>query len=133
MRRTLSRLPLALTIGLLATGGSPDTPTPTTLTLSADRGREIEDRDDDDDHAPVTYAVIGDVPYGTAAVAAFPTLVGAINNDPAVSRVIHVGDIKGGSDLCSDLSGMARQGVGVGTLSLGARRVVRKRGPMSGW
>ena len=100
MRRTLSRLPLALTIGLLATGGSPDTPTPTTPTLSADRGREIEDRDDDD--------------------------------DPAVSRVIHVGDIKGGSDLCSDLSGMARQGVGVGTLSLGARRVVRKRGPMSG-
>ena len=60
MRRTLSRLPLALTIGLLATGCSPDTPTPTTPTLSADRGREIEDRDDDDDHAPVTYAVIGD-------------------------------------------------------------------------
>ena len=101
MRRTVSRLPLALTFGLLTTGCSPDTPTPTTPTLSADRGREIEDHDDDD-HAAVTYAVIGDVPYGTAAVVAFPTLVGAINNDPAVSRVIHVGDIKGGSDLCSD-------------------------------
>jgi hypothetical protein len=50
----------------------------------------------------VTYAVIGDVPYGGAARTIFPTLIGAINGDPAVQRVVHVGDIKSGSTTCDD-------------------------------
>jgi hypothetical protein len=52
--------------------------------------------------APATLAIIGDTPYGDAQVANFPNDVAAINADPAVSRVVHVGDIKNGSSVCSD-------------------------------
>lgn len=51
---------------------------------------------------PLTLAVIGDTPYGAAQVEAFPTLVDAVNRDPKVGAVVHVGDIKNGSSLCSD-------------------------------
>ena len=47
-------------------------------------------------------AVIGDVPYGADADAAFPSLVDAINADPKVRLVVHVGDIKSGSTVCAD-------------------------------
>jgi hypothetical protein len=50
---------------------------------------------------PLDVAVIGDVPYGSDALAQFPTLVGAINADPKVRLVVHVGDIKSGSTECS--------------------------------
>ncbi|MGZ4465708.1 MAG: metallophosphoesterase [Blastococcus sp.] len=49
-----------------------------------------------------SFAVIGDVPYGDAQVAAFPGWIRQINADPAVRSVVHVGDIKNGSSLCSD-------------------------------
>ncbi|HEX6391420.1 MAG TPA: hypothetical protein VFZ89_18290 [Solirubrobacteraceae bacterium] len=49
-----------------------------------------------------TIAVIGDTPYGAQQVASFPGDVEAINADPAVERVIHLGDIKSGSTVCSD-------------------------------
>lgn len=52
--------------------------------------------------APLDLAVIGDVPYGDAALAQFPTLVASINQDPKVRTVIHIGDIKSGSTECSD-------------------------------
>jgi hypothetical protein len=48
-----------------------------------------------------TYAVIGDTPYGSAQVTNFPNDVADINADPAVTRVIHLGDIKNGSSLCT--------------------------------
>lgn len=48
----------------------------------------------------LTMAVIGDVPYGDAQVAEFRTDVAEINADPAVERVIHLGDIKNGSSRC---------------------------------
>jgi len=51
---------------------------------------------------PLTIAVIGDVPYGTAQEAAFGELIGAVNADPKVRIVAHVGDIKSGSTTCSD-------------------------------
>ncbi|MGI8686035.1 MAG: metallophosphoesterase [Acidimicrobiales bacterium] len=51
---------------------------------------------------PVTVAVIGDVPYGTAQEATFGDLIGAVNDDPKVRAVIHVGDIKSGSTTCTD-------------------------------
>ena len=51
---------------------------------------------------PATLAIIGDTPYGTAEIANFPNDVQAINNDPAVSRVVHLGDIKNGSTQCTD-------------------------------
>jgi hypothetical protein len=49
-----------------------------------------------------TLAIIGDTPYGSAQLANFPNDVQAINSDPAVSRVVHLGDIKSGSTVCSD-------------------------------
>jgi hypothetical protein len=47
--------------------------------------------------------VIGDFPYGPVKRAELPRLVDLINADPAVERVIHLGDIKAGSNSdCSD-------------------------------
>ncbi|MES2306359.1 MAG: metallophosphoesterase [Gemmatimonadota bacterium] len=51
---------------------------------------------------PLDIAVIGDTPYGTAAIALFPAMVDAINSDPKVREVVHVGDFKSGSELCTD-------------------------------
>jgi len=56
----------------------------------------------DQSATPLDIAVIGDVPYGDAARAEFPSFIDAINADPKVRLVVHVGDIKSGSDLCSD-------------------------------
>ena len=47
-------------------------------------------------------AIIGDTPYSAAQITNFPNDVQAINNDPAVSRVVHLGDIKSGSTQCTD-------------------------------
>jgi hypothetical protein len=52
--------------------------------------------------APFTFAVLGDIPYGDAQIARFPKVVDQINDDPAVSFVDHLGDIKSGSSVCSD-------------------------------
>lgn len=51
---------------------------------------------------PTTLAIIGDAPYGPAKLAEFPTLVNLINQDPVVRTVVHLGDIKNGSSVCSD-------------------------------
>jgi hypothetical protein len=48
----------------------------------------------------LTLAVIGDTPYTSAQVTAFPGLIGDVNADRQVRRVIHVGDIKSGSSRC---------------------------------
>jgi hypothetical protein len=50
---------------------------------------------------PVTYAVIGDTPYGSAQVANFPNDVAEINADPQVELTMHLGDIKSGSTECT--------------------------------
>jgi hypothetical protein len=50
----------------------------------------------------ITYAIIGDTPYGAAQLAEFPRLVSAINADPDVGLAVHLGDIKDGSSLCTD-------------------------------
>ena len=49
----------------------------------------------------VTYAVIGDTPYGTPQLENFPNDVAEINADPQASLVIHLGDIKNGSSQCT--------------------------------
>jgi hypothetical protein len=49
-----------------------------------------------------TFAVIGDIPYGADEIAKFPAVVAQINADPAVSLVVHLGDIKSGSSTCDD-------------------------------
>ena len=51
---------------------------------------------------PYTFAVVGDIPYGDAQIARFPSVVQQIDADPAVQWVDHLGDIKSGSSVCSD-------------------------------
>jgi hypothetical protein len=55
-----------------------------------------------DDHAAkrVTYAIIGDTPYGQPQIDNFPNDIAEINADPNVRMVIHLGDIKNGSSRC---------------------------------
>ena len=50
----------------------------------------------------VTYAIIGDTPYGALQLADFPRLASALNTDPDVELTVHLGDIKDGASLCSD-------------------------------
>ena len=50
----------------------------------------------------LTLAVIGDVPYGTTQEERFGDLISAVNDDPKVRLVVHVGDVKSGSTICSD-------------------------------
>jgi hypothetical protein len=55
----------------------------------------------------VTVAVYGDAPYGTkpsdtAQVAATPAFIQAINADPDVALVLHVGDIHSGKTYCTE-------------------------------
>src|SRR6266542_2203533 len=52
--------------------------------------------------APVTFALLGDTPYGDAQRAQFPALVDAVNADPAIRFVLHAGDIKNGPSTCDD-------------------------------
>jgi hypothetical protein len=48
-----------------------------------------------------SFAVIGDVPYGDAQIAAFPGWIDRINAERGVDLAFHVGDIKNGSSVCS--------------------------------
>jgi hypothetical protein len=50
----------------------------------------------------LVLAVIGDTPYGPEQLAQFPLLLQEIDGDEQVERVLHVGDIKSGSTLCTD-------------------------------
>ncbi|WP_248763920.1 hypothetical protein [Pseudarthrobacter sp. SSS035] len=54
------------------------------------------------DSQAFTFGVIGDIPYGDAEIAKFPSRVQDINADSALKFVTHVGDIKNGSSVCSD-------------------------------
>jgi hypothetical protein len=49
-----------------------------------------------------SFAVIGDVPYGAAQIAAFPSMIDRINAETDLSLAVHVGDIKTGSSPCTD-------------------------------
>jgi hypothetical protein len=49
-----------------------------------------------------TFALIGDVQYGPEGEEKFPALLADINADRTLSFVVHDGDFKNGSSLCSD-------------------------------
>ena len=49
-----------------------------------------------------SFGVIGDIPYGDAEIAKFPSRIQDINADTDLDFVAHVGDIKNGSTVCSD-------------------------------
>jgi hypothetical protein len=62
---------------------------------------------DSSDETKFTAAVIGDVPYGTSPgddsqTTANPAFISAINADPDVSLVLHVGDIHSGKQFCTE-------------------------------
>lgn len=55
----------------------------------------------------ISVAVFGDAPYGTtptddAEFKAFPAFIAAVNSDPDVSLVLHVGDIHSGKQFCTE-------------------------------
>jgi hypothetical protein len=50
----------------------------------------------------VTFALIGDTPYGDAQRAVFPALVDQVNHDRKIRFVLHAGDVKNGSSTCDD-------------------------------
>ena len=49
-----------------------------------------------------TFALIGDMPYGPEGDAKFPNVIADVNADRRLSFVVHDGDFKNGSSLCSD-------------------------------
>src|SRR5690348_6541540 len=51
---------------------------------------------------PFSIAVIGDVPYSAAQLAAFPGWVRQIDAAPGVGATVHLGDIKDGESRCDD-------------------------------
>lgn len=90
-------LPLGALGLLVAVGACQDTPTTAPAPTPASTGTPVEAS-----RNAIEYAVIGDVPYGAAAVERFPDLIEAINRDPKVRRAVHVGDTKNGSTTCDD-------------------------------
>jgi len=52
--------------------------------------------------APLTFALLGDTPYGDEQRAIFPALVADINAERGVRMVLHAGDVKSGSSTCDD-------------------------------
>ena len=58
-------------------------------------------------HGSFTYAVYGDAPYGqnptdNSETLATPAFIAAVNADPGVSTVVHVGDIHSGKQNCTE-------------------------------
>ena len=87
------RTSTVLTTALLAVGIT----AVTTSAASAHPDRE--------DHS-FSYAVYGDAPYGTSPTDtsetdATPAFIRAVNADPSVSTMLHVGDIHSGSQYCT--------------------------------
>jgi hypothetical protein len=91
-RVTLASLPALAVAGTLALGA---------LRAPADASSSTTAPSTTQDHS-YTFAVIGDVPYGDPAQAAFPAFIEGINADPDVRLVTHLGDIKSGSTTCDD-------------------------------
>ncbi|WP_417218138.1 hypothetical protein [Arthrobacter sp.] len=52
--------------------------------------------------AAFTFGVIGDTPYGAEQVAAFPGVIDQLNGHKDLKFIAHVGDVKSGSERCSD-------------------------------
>lgn len=57
---------------------------------------------------PLSLAVVGDMPYSLAEERQFDVLIDAVNRDPQIGLVIHLGDIKAGGERCDDALLLAR-------------------------
>jgi Calcineurin-like phosphoesterase len=49
-----------------------------------------------------SFALIGDMPYGSEGDTKFPNIITEINADRSLAFVVHDGDFKNGSSVCSD-------------------------------
>lgn len=58
---------------------------------------------------PLSIALVGDLPYNSTQLPQFDALVDHINADRSVRLVLHVGDVKGGSERCDDTLLQQRQ------------------------
>jgi hypothetical protein len=96
MRRTIL---IALAVATTSWGCVDETPT---TTPNPDAALAATGTALDHSSNRMDIAVIGDVPYGPVATEAYPAFIESIDADPKVRRVVHVGDIKSGSTVCSD-------------------------------
>jgi hypothetical protein len=83
----------------------------TAVISQADSSQEHEDDEcelpESSGKKPKTLAVYGDAPYGTnptdtSQTQATPGFIAAVNADPSVSLVVHVGDIHSGKQYCTE-------------------------------
>jgi hypothetical protein len=58
--------------------------------------------DNESSNGPVSFALIGDMPYSPAQYGQIDRLIADINSDAQVKFVLHVGDVKGGGERCDD-------------------------------
>src|SRR5262245_42519651 len=94
---------LSVAVTFSVTACATDKIATTAVGAAPSRQATFSESADNDNNGHVTYAVIGDFPYGPQKRAEMPGLIAMINADPAVERVIHLGDIKAGSNSdCSD-------------------------------
>lgn len=56
----------------------------------------------DETSQALSFALIGDQPYNDFFEPATDSLIQHINNDPEIGWILHVGDIKGGAEPCTD-------------------------------
>ncbi|MGB9149180.1 MAG: metallophosphoesterase family protein [Burkholderiales bacterium] len=69
----------------------------------------LDDTNDDSRSArPVSFALIGDVPYSAIEATKFDRVIDRINQDKDVRFVVHMGDIKSGSSTCDDATYVTR-------------------------
>ena len=90
MKRTT--LALASALALVSSSGA--------VALAGDGHGNGPVKPDDRSSKTIDLAVIGDIPYGPAMIAKFPSRIDQINADPKVDMVLHLGDIKSGSSRC---------------------------------
>ena len=92
--RRLSRFFFSTCAVVLTACDNPATTTPAASAASRNMGAPANG----DGAAPLTLAVIGDMPYGTAKLVELPDLIAKINGDKQVDLVTHLGDIKAGKN-----------------------------------
>jgi hypothetical protein len=105
MNRVSTSIALSCVALTLAVAACATDPAATTALGATSRGAgpRAETNATDANNGHTTYAVIGDFPYGPVKRAELPALIDKINADPAIERVLHLGDIKAGSSSdCSD-------------------------------
>ncbi|MHC5797230.1 hypothetical protein ACVXZ4_13840 [Lacisediminihabitans sp. FW035] len=94
--RTKRNLMFAMTAAALLVVGA------TSPAFADDSGHGRDDSQHGPDRRALSFGIIGDVPYGSAEIAAFPSYIQDLNAHKELSFVGHVGDIKNGSSVCSD-------------------------------